>query len=850
MKTAESAAHTPLMQQYFALKAQSPDKLLLFRMGDFYELFYDDARKAARLLNITLTQRGESAGSPVVMAGVPHHQLDTYLSRLIRAGESVAICEQTGDVGKDKGPVKREIVRIVTPGTATEESLLNPREQSLLAAAGPHQGRWGLAWLELSSGRFSVLECATRHDLDAELQRLRPRELLVPETLAPEFSEARARPVWHFDAASAERLLLQQFATRDLRGFGCEGLPAAIGTAGALLQYVQETQKSLLPHLRGLRTESLDDTLRLDAVSRRNLEIDRSLSDRHEHTLRGVLDTCITAMGSRGLTRWLTQPLRSHERLRARQHAIARLLADRRYESLRTELVDTTDLERIAARIALRSARPRDLLGLRVSLEKLPILQQRLDGADAPLLSDLQNQLGDHAALAAHLRAALADELPLLTNDGGVFRPGFDADLDRLRGLSENADGFLLALETQERTNTGIETLKVGYNRVHGFYIEVGKTHAAKIPVHYTRRQTLTHFERYITDELKQFEDQVLSARDRALAREKQLYDELLTKLATHLATLQAAASALTDLDVLATFAERADTLNWVAPELTDTPGLAIRAGRHPVVEAQLREPFVANDLTFDADTRLLVITGPNMGGKSTYMRQTALIVLLAHTGSYVPAESARIGPVDRIFTRIGAADDLASGQSTFMVEMSETANILHNASAQSLVLMDEIGRGTSTYDGLALARAVAEHLATKVRAFTLFATHYFELTSLAQDFPDVRNVHLDAAEVRSEGADKLVLLHKVKPGPASRSFGLQVAALAGVPRTVIENARVHLSGLEQAPAASAPQLSLPIAAAPVNSLKLLDETDADALSPKSALDLLYRLKALRQQEK
>ena len=852
MKNAEAAAHTPLMQQYFALKAQAPTMLLLFRMGDFYELFYDDARKAARLLNITLTQRGESGGAPVVMAGVPYHQLDTYLARLIRAGESVAICEQTGDVGKDKGPVKREIVRVVTPGTATEDSLLNPREQTLLAAAGQHDGRWGLAWLELSSGRFSVLECTTRSDLDAELQRLHPRELLVAETLAPELAGACARPLWHFDPASAERLLTQQFGTRDLRGFGCVGLPAAIGAAGALLQYVQETQKALTPHLRGLRTESLDETLRLDAVSRRNLELDRSLSDQHEHTLLGVLDTCRTAMGSRGLIRWLTQPLRSHERLRARHQAVERLLDDRRYEPLRAALDDIADIERIAARVALKSARPRDLAGLMQSLEKLPALVRALTGAEAPLLTELQQRLGDHSGLAAHLRSALADELPLQTRDGGVFRAGFDSDLDRLRGLSDNADGFLLALEKKERARTGIETLKVGYNRVHGFYIEVGKSHAAKIPADYIRRQTLTNFERYIVEELKQFEDQVLSARDRALAREKQLYDELLAKLATHLAALQDTATALTDLDVLAAFAERAEALDWVQPELSDAPGIAIRDGRHPVVEAQLREPFVANDLVFDDTARLRVITGPNMGGKSTYMRQTALIVLLAHAGSYVPATSARLGPVDRIFTRIGAADDLASGQSTFMVEMTETANILHNATEHSLVLMDEIGRGTSTYDGLALARAVAEHLATNVRAFTMFATHYFELTALAQELPGVANVHLDAAEVRSEGADKLVLLHKVKPGPASRSFGLQVAALAGVPRSVIENARIHLSGLEQQPPArpAAPQLELPMAAKPADSLKLLDESDPDALSPKSALDLIYRLKALRNKER
>ncbi|HSW14532.1 MAG TPA: DNA mismatch repair protein MutS [Solimonas sp.] len=848
------AEHTPLMQQFFGIKAQHPDTLVLLRMGDFYELFYDDARKAAKLLNITLTQRGESGGAPVVMAGVPHHALEQYLARLIKAGESAVIAEQVGEVGVEKGPVRREVVRIVTPGTATDEALLDARTQTLLAAVAEVKGGFGLAWLELSSGRYSVLQVARRGDLVAELHRLRPSELLVAEGTGSELLggfAARQRPVWHFDTASAYRLLTQQFATKDLRGYGCEDLSAAIAAAGALLQYVQETQKAALPHLSGLRTEAAGEALILDATSRRNLEIDRSLSGNHDYTLLSVFDSCVTPMGARALHRWLTRPLRDHAQLNARYEAIARLLDESADTRLRDALRDIVDIERILARIALRSARPRDLLGLGNSLLALPQVIAALGQLEAPLVATLQQQLGDHAELAGLLARALSDTPPLLARDGGVFRSGYDADLDHLRQLSENADGFLVDLEQRERARSGIEALKVGYNRVHGYYIEVGKTHAAKIPVDYTRRQTLTNYERYITDELKKFEDQVLSARDKALAREKELYEALLETLAQRLRPLQQAAQALSELDVLACFAERARALNLSRPELIDAPCLDIRGGRHPVVEQTLREPFVPNDLQLDDSRRLLVITGPNMGGKSTYMRQTALIVLLAHCGCFVPAEAARIGPIDRIFTRIGAADDLASGQSTFMVEMSETANILHNASSQSLVLMDEIGRGTSTYDGLSLARAVAEHLAANLRAFTLFATHYFELTALAGTIPGVANAHLDAAEYSSESGERLVFLHQVKEGPANRSYGLQVAQLAGVPTPVIRSAREYLRELEgrEKPVAKAPQLPLFAAAPPEPSAadRLLDQIDPDALTPRQALEQLYRLKALRE---
>jgi DNA mismatch repair protein MutS len=846
------------MQQYLAIKAQFPDTLVLFRMGDFYELFYDDARKAARLLNITLTRRGESAGAPVVMAGVPHHQLDNYLGRLIRLGESVAIAEQVGEVGADKGPVRREVVRIVTPGTATEEALLDPQRQTLLAAAVSRGSVHGLAWLELSSGRFSVLETASADDWLAELHRLQPSELLLPEesALASGGFSARRRPPWHFDVASARRLLCEHFATQDLRGFGADGLDAALGAAGALLQYVQETQKSQLGHLSGLRVETVDQALILDPATRRNLEIERSLSEAHEHTVVGVLDHCITPMGSRQLRRWLARPLRDAKAIGERHDAIALLLDAGAHTPLREVLRSVADVERILARVALRSARPRDLAGLAATLAALPAVAATIAAVEAPLIRMLAARLGEHGALATHLAAALVDEPPLTARDGGIFRSGHDALLDELRGLSGNADGFLLDLETRERQRSGIDTLKVGYNRVHGYFIEIGKAHSARVPVDYTRRQTLTNAERYITEELKRFEEQVLTARDRALSREKQLYDELLDRIASDLRPLQDCAAALAELDTLACFAERAQALRWTRPSHVATPGIDIVGGRHPVVEQTLDAPFVPNDLQFDETRRLLVITGPNMGGKSTYMRQTALIVLLACAGSYVPAESARIGPVDRIFTRIGAADDLARAQSTFMVEMSETANILHNATERSLVLMDEVGRGTSTYDGLALARAAAEHLAVRSRAFTLFATHYFELTALADEIAGIANVHLDAAEYAGADGERLVFLHRVQPGPANRSYGLQVAALAGVPAPVIARARTLLAALERAPQPSAPVASQPPApqlslfsAPPSRALQELDELDPDLLTPRAALDWLYRLRDIRREE-
>jgi DNA mismatch repair protein MutS len=846
------------MAQYLRIKADYPDTLVLFRMGDFYELFYDDARRAAKLLNITLTQRGESAGAPVVMAGVPYHQLDNYLGRLIRQGESAVIVEQVGEVGAEKGPVRREVARIVTPGTATDEALLDPTVSNRIAAVCALDERYAIAWLDLASGQFKVLETTQPSSLLAELSRLKASELLVPEGSSLPLANycPRQRPAWHFEPTSAERRLLDAFKVQDLRGFGLHGAQAAIAAAGALLTYAVETARAALQHITGIGIEHADDALQLDPASRRNLELDRTLSGDASPTLVSVMDATVSHMGARLLRTWLLRPLRNHAELNARQDAVAELLSPPGFDrpALRPPLQEAlkriADIERIVARIALRSARPRDLAGLASTLATLPQIAHCLARVEAPRLASLAAQIGAHEALSAELHSALADSLPLLPRDGGVFRAGHDETLDQLRALSSNADEFLLALEARERARSGIDGLKVAYNRVHGYYIEVSKVQAAKVPADYSRRQTLTHYERYITPELKQFEDAVLSARDRALARELQLYEALLNGLSAHIAPLQRCAAALAELDVLASFASSAERLRLVRPELVAARGIHIEGGRHPVVEAVLDTPFTPNDLRLDDQQSLLVITGPNMGGKSTYMRQAALIVLLAHTGSYVPASKARIGPVDRIFTRIGAADDLASGQSTFMVEMSETANILHNASANSLVLMDEIGRGTSTYDGLALARAVAEHLLRSTQAFTLFATHYFELTHLPSQHPSTANLHLEVAEYHDGQGEALAFLHSVRAGPANRSYGLHVAALAGVPKPVIEQARRILAELEQQAAkpskqVAAPQLSL-FAEPPSKALAALDALDPDNLSPKQALEVLYKLKKLR----
>ncbi len=854
MSAQAESQHTPMMRQYLAIKAEHPDTLLFYRMGDFYELFYDDARRASRLVDITLTTRGKSGGEPIPMAGVPVHSVDGYLQRLLRRGESVAICEQIGDPATSKGPVERQVVRIVTPGTLTDDALLDERRDNYLACLQPARDGAGLAWLELGSGDFRVMQLSGDEALRAELERLRPAELLVPESYgAPrwlaEQAGLRTRPPWHYDEDAARRLLNRQFGTRDLAGFGCDTLGLAVSAAGCLLQYVHDTQRQAVPHLRGLVTEHRDEAVVMDAATRRNLEIDASLAGRDEHTLAGLLDASATPMGSRLLRRWLNRPVRDRDTLRHRLQAVDALLADRRFEHLHAALEPVGDMERILARVALRSARPRDLGQLRAALQQLPAVHDALP-ADAPRLDALASACGKHPAVRARLEAALVESPPALTRDGGMIAPGFDTELDELRGLSENAEQYLLDLEARERARTGLNTLKVGYNRVHGYYIEISKAAARQAPDDYQRRQTLKGAERFITPELKQFEDRVLSARERALAREKALYEALLDELNEVLTPLQTTAAALAELDVLATFAERAHALDFNRPVLDDVPGISYRAGRHPVVESVLESPFVPNDLELGDARRLLVITGPNMGGKSTYMRQTALIAILAHVGSFVPAAEARIGSIDRIFTRIGASDDLAGGRSTFMVEMTETANILNNATATSLVLMDEIGRGTSTFDGLSLAWAAARHIARVTGSFTLFATHYFELTALADELPGCHNVHLDATEHGSE----LIFMHRVREGPAKMSYGLQVAALAGVPAAVVEAARARLRELEASrDEDSGPQQRLALTAPPAPEpeaqphpvVRELTDLDPDELTPRAALELVYRLRGL-----
>jgi len=858
-----------MMQQYLRIKAQHPDVLLFYRMGDFYEMFYDDARRAAQLLDIALTQRGASAGAPIPMAGVPAVTLDAYLAKLVRKGESVAICEQRGEPGKTKGPMEREVVRIVTPGTLTDEALLEERRDNLLASVYGAGGRFGLAWLDLSAGRFSVMELGGIPALEAEIERLRPAELLAPDGGQPDLTPSsalkerpwRLRAPWHFDTESATRALTEQFHTRDLAGFGCADKPLGIAAAGALLAYVRETQKSALPHLLSISTEERDAALIMDPATRRNLELDESLAGKPELTLAGVFDRTATAMGGRMLRRWLHRPLRDRETLRARYQAVATLMDSAQHATVAEPLKAIGDLERIIARIALRSARPRDLTQLRAALAVLPQLHQSLGAAPSPLLQRLIAELAyhndNHRADHALLTKAIVDSPPHYLRDGGVIAAGYDAELDELRLLGSNTEQFLLELEQRERERSGLSSLKLGFNRVQGFFIEVSRSQADKVPPDYLRRQTVKSAERFITPELKSFEDKVLGARDRALAREKALYEALLDHLTARLPALQSTTAAIAEIDVLACFAERAAALDCAQPELTDEPMLLIEGGRHPVVERAGREPFVPNDLRFDDSRRMLIITGPNMGGKSTYMRQTALIVILAHIGCYVPARRVVLGPMDRIFTRIGASDDLAGGRSTFMLEMTETANILNNATAQSLVLMDEVGRGTSTFDGLSLAWACAAFIANKIRAFTLFATHYFELTSLASEAPGVVNVHVEAVE----HGDTLVFLHSVKEGPANQSYGLQVAALAGIPKSVTTQARRYLNELERerdalrtstspqgelplfspAPRSAPPQSAPPQSAA----LEALRALDPNALSPREALDLLFRLQQL-----
>ena len=846
--------HTPMMQQFLRIKQQHPKQLLFYRMGDFYELFYDDAKKAAKLLDITLTARGQSAGQPIPMAGIPFHAAEGYLAKLVKLGESVVICEQVGDPATSKGPVERQVARILTPGTVSDEALLDEQRDNLIAALLGDERLFGLAVLDITSGRFSVQEIKGWEALLAELERLNPAELMIPDDWpeglpAERRRGSQRRAPWDFERSSAYKALCMQFGTQDLKGFDCEDLTLAIGAAGCLLAYAKETQRTALPHLRSLRRERLDDALVLDAATRRNLELDINLSGTRDNTLQSVMDRCQTAMASRLLTRWLHRPLRHLPTLRARQQAIACLLDSYRFEQLQPQLKEIGDQERILARVALKSARPRDLARLRDALAALPALQDSLAQLDDPHIATLAEQVSQFPEQADRLARAVIDNPPAVIRDGGVIAEGFDAELDELRNISENAGQYLMDLEAREKARTGLANLKVGYNRVHGYFIELPRSQAEQAPADYIRRQTLKGAERFITPELKEFEDKALSAKSRALAREKQLYEELLDSLIDDLAALQISAAALAELDVLSNLAERAMTLELCRPEFSDQACLSIEQGRHPVVEQVLETPFVANDLTLHDDTRMLVITGPNMGGKSTYMRQTALIALLAHIGSFVPANACKLSLLDRIFTRIGSSDDLAGGRSTFMVEMSETANILHNATDKSLVLMDEVGRGTSTFDGLSLAWAAAEDLA-RTRAFTLFATHYFELTVLPESQPAVANVHLNATEHN----ERIVFLHHVLPGPASQSYGLAVAQLAGVPAPVIQRAREHLKRLEttslphempsqQSGKPASPMQSDLFASLPHPVIDELSRINPDDISPRQALDLLYAWK-------
>ncbi len=841
--------HTPMMRQYLSIKAQHPQELLFYRMGDFYELFYDDARRAAELMQVTLTARGSSAGEPIPMCGVPYHAVDTYLGRLVKSGVSVAICEQIGDPAESKGPVERQVVRIVTPGTLTDESLLDAKQDNLIVAVCRREDVFGIASLDLGSGRFELSELSGEEALSSELHRLAPAELIVSEdsTYPPpvtNHSGLRKQPPWEFDYQQSLDALTRQFKTRDLAGFGCADQITAICAAGCLLGYVRETQRSELPHIRTLNPITHDESVQIDAASRRNLELDTNIAGGSDNTLFQVLDNTATSMGSRLLRRWINRPLRSRETLVPRQDAIELLIQNYQYEGLQIHLKQVGDVERILARVALKSARPRDLARLRDALTILPGLEETLNGFDVSLLEHLKVDCAPRPELCSLLMAAVVENPPVVIRDGGVIAEGYDRDLDELKSISENAAAFLVKLENEERQATGLSTLKVGYNRVHGYYIEISRSQSDKAPTHYVRRQTLKNAERFITPELKEFEDKALSSKSRALAREKELYDQLIDHLLEELIPLQKLSAAIAELDVIANLAERAFSLSLSRPRLSEAAEINITEGRHLVVEQMLSDSFVANDVLLNDERRLLIITGPNMGGKSTFMRQIAIITLLAHIGSFIPAKSATIGDIDRIFTRIGSSDDLASGRSTFMVEMTETAMILNNASRNSLVLLDEIGRGTSTFDGLSLAWACAGYIAEKVGALTLFATHYFELTALHELLPATNNVHLAAREYE----DQIIFMYSVSEGPASQSYGLQVARLAGVPAAVIDEAKLKLRQLEdneiRMETKNVPTQSdlFVMAADPLRDE--LNGINIDDLSPKEALNLLYELKS------
>ncbi len=839
---------TPMMQQYLKIKADYTDMLVFYRMGDFYELFLQDAIDAAKLLDITLTYRGKNNGQPIPMCGVPYHSVDPYLAKLVKMGRSIAICEQIGDPKTSKGPVERKVVRIITPGTVTEEALMDAHNESLLVAVYGNKRGFGIASCELSSGKLTVLEVKDIEILLAQVERLSPSELLLQED-SPLLQQLAnyaitQRPSWDFDKDTATLTLTQHYKTKDLKGFGIASSSLTINALGCLFGYIMHTQKAVMQHIQNISTETLDEFLHLDATTRRNLEIETNNQGGNEHTLCDLMDTCTTAMGSRQLRRWLKQPLQNHEKLNKRLNCIETLLTQGVVIDVQEILKGIGDIERISTRISMLTARPRDLVTLKHSLQQTIALKQLLATITADDLSQLQHNLGEHNKIINLIDSAIFENPPVIIRDGGVIADGYDEKLDELRRISTDASQYMLDFEQREKDSSGISALKVGYNRVHGYYIEISKLHSHKAPEHYIRRQTLKAVERYTTPELKVFEDKVLSSKERALACEKALYQEILHSFADEITHLQTTAQTVARIDALNCLAERAMSLNFNRPLLTDEHTIEIKAGRHPVVEKIQNTPFEPNDMQLDDKTKMLIITGPNMGGKSTYMRQNALIVLLACIGSYVPAQSAKIGKIDRIFTRIGAGDDLTKGRSTFMVEMTETANILHNATKNSLVLMDEIGRGTSTYDGLSLAQSCALHLAQVNQSFSLFATHYFEITQFAKEVALMSNVHLDAVE----HDDSIVFLHSLKQGAASKSYGLQVAALAGIPSKVLENAKKTLQQLEQNKIAEPAPVQLTLFDDMVEASaaeKELSQINPDDLTPRQALELLYKLKKL-----
>ncbi len=843
MTVSHLSAHTPMMQQYLSIKAEHPDLLLLYRMGDFYELFFEDAKRAAQLLDLTLTHRGQSADKPIPMAGVPYHAVDNYLAKLLKKGESVAICEQIGDPATSKGPVERKVTRIITPGTVTDEALLEAKQDTILLAVHQHKKQFGLAWVDLSGGRFHLLVVNHDNEFYAELNRLQPAEVLIKEDSSLEKLLNRTftlkkRPAWEFAEAHAQQRLCEQFAVKDLYAFGKNDYDLAYAAAGCLLAYLQITQRQALPHLRHITLEKLEHYLQLDAATQRHLELFENYQGKRENTLLSVVDHTACAMGSRLLRRWLSQPLQQSSLIQKRQQAVTEFLSKQQASGIQPLLRQVSDVERIISRIALKSAKPRDLVQLRQTLGLLPEFDAILTNNTASFIKQLKECLKPQPGIYNLLKSALVDNPPMLIRDGGVIAQGFDEELDELRALSDNAADKLITLENQEKKSTGLSSLKFGYNRVQGYYIELSRNQSEKAPAHYQRKQTLKNAERYITPELKLFEEKVLSSQVKALAREKWLYEHLLEAINPFISALGQLAQALAQIDVLSNFAERAKQLKWCCPQFVEKPGIVIREGRHPVVEQVLQEQFVANDLALNNEQTMLLLTGPNMGGKSTYMRQNALIVLLAHTGCYVPALKAVIGPVDKIFTRIGASDDLASGRSTFMVEMTETAHILRQATCKSLVLIDEIGRGTSTHDGMALAYAICAYLVKTVKAYSLFSTHYFELTQLPERYNTIKNMHLEA---HSESGH-IVFLYQVKEGPTNRSYGLEVARLAGIPAEVLTLAAQRLSCAEQE--AIPPTFSQSGRSSSQIS-EALARINADELTARDALDLVYRLKTM-----